>query len=192
MWLELWGAALATLGIFAMVRHARTRPSRAREHPLRKKILDFVLGREGVRLTDIWKATGVSRNTVKYHLMVLQRGGAVDARSQNKIHWYFPNGHSHDAEAKTLLMLRRHFETAALIHDQPGITQQELLDRLHMKRKVFREIANRLVAANLVKETRDLKWHRYFPLPRLERLFPHEGAADAENPPKPSNGGDQA
>lgn len=177
MWLEIATSTTTAFIVLAMVRHGRTRPDRAREHPLRGKILDFVLGQSGVRLTEIFRATGVSRNTAKYHLMLLHRGGAIDARTQNKIHWYFPNGHSHDAEAKTLLMLRRHYETAAVIHGEPGITQQDILSRLRMTRKVFREIANRLVAASLIRETRDQKWHRYYPLQRLQNLFSDDSEA---------------
>jgi predicted transcriptional regulator len=178
-------AAVSVFLVVAMTRQARTRPDRLLEHPVRLQIWDFLIGGTGARFTPIWKATGVSRTTIRHHLILMQRAGIVEGIGARAF-TYFPNGHSHDAEAKRVLERRRVYEVAAMIHQHPGITQQEIVDPLVMQRKVFREIADLLKAHDMIREERQGNRPRYHPLPRLKRCFP-SGSAQADG-----NGGSNA
>lgn len=172
VWLEiLAGFVLALALAFGMVRRAKTRGDQALKHPVRRRLVDRLLRRPGVRLHDLWKALGIQREKAQYHLFVLERAGAVESTPADGATRFFPAG-TQEMDAWAVLMRDGAFELAAFVARHPGARQWEIRERVGFTRKVFRDHANRLAREGLIRELREWRDLRYFPTSRLERVLP--------------------
>lgn len=172
MWLEiLCGIVLALAWAFGMVGRDKTRGDRVLEHPVRRRLLDRLRRRPGVRLHEVWKALGMPRETAEYHLYVLERGGAVKSTPAAGARRFFPAG-MREIDARAVLMIDGAYELAACVARHPGVRQWEIRKRMGWSRKVFRDYAELLAREGLITELREWRDRRYFPTSRLERVLP--------------------
>lgn len=148
-------------------------PKSVPEHPLRRRLLDLIRDRPGVRLSTLWRAIDVSRGTAQYHLEVLERTRKVEARRESKnLTRYFPPG-IEPRELVLLSILRRGrvLEFLREIGEQPGVTQTDLGKRLLTTRRILRRYADLLVQEELLYEVREAKVKRYFLTPHVRQLL---------------------
>jgi predicted transcriptional regulator len=173
LFLELVALAIssASVMLLGLARRTKGATEQAMRHPVRRSILDLIRRRPGSRLSTIWRAFTTNRGTAQYHLLVLERVGAVRAVRDGQATRYFPSDVGPGQLPGLALLLRgRVMEVARAVLEEPGISQRRLTKILPISRKVFREYADRLAEMGLVTEVRDAKVKRYFPTPRLGQM----------------------
>lgn len=189
MWSEFvaFVSGVGIVAFYSMVRREKTTPGRAAEHRLRGRLLQWIRGRPGIRLAELWRAAGAPRGTVQYHLLVLERAERVRSMREPRTRRYFPLEGGPPADVLAALLAGRILEMVALVLDHPGWCQQDFMRALKLRRKTVRRYADRLAAAQLVKEQRDQFRLRYFPTPRLKEVLPEvlgrEGPPATSDPP---------
>lgn len=164
------------------------------KHPLRRRLLDMVRRRPGVRMAEIWQTLEANRGTAKYHLLILERANAVEAVRTKRITRYFPSGVGPDERSLLALLLRgRVMELVRAITRNPGFSQRELTGSLAMSRKVFRRYVDLLIESRLLNEIHEPHLRRYYPTHRLDdalqRIAKRENTREvAETPEGPPGG----
>lgn len=134
--------------------------------------MDWIRRRPGIRLSGLWKELGANRGTAHYHLLVLERAGAVQALREGRSTRYFPPETPESELAPLALLLRgRVLEVAHLVLSAPGISQGDLTSALDISRRVFREYADLMTEMDLMDEVRDSRRKRYFPTAALAKLL---------------------
>lgn len=172
-WQALLGAVAASLVVFAMVRRDKTGPDQAMEHPIRRRLARLVKRRPGVRLSEMWRALGVARGTVEYHILILQRLGHVQtARDPGATRCFPPDIDAETLERISSLLRGRSLEIAAAVLQWPGMSQQSLRDALAMSPKVCRENLRVLIGAGLLVEQTRHRRKEYHPTNDLQDLLP--------------------
>lgn len=173
MWLEFLSAAALLIGLFGfgMVRRDKTSSKQATDQRLRSWLARLVGRKPGARLAALWRAAGVSRGSVTYHLNVLERVGIITVDREHGAARFYTSGDVVQ-QAPAIAVLRGGGVGALveLVLDNPGRCQVELAKVLGIGRKTFREYVDRLQAEDLVEERRDRTKRRYYPTPRLEEL----------------------
>jgi len=161
----------------------------AKNHPVRRRLLEIILRRPGVRLATLWKELDANRKTAKYHLMVLERAAIVAAFEAERVTRYFPARIGPEERPLVALLLRgRVLEMIHQVIRNPGISQIELRKALTMSRKVLRDYANLLVEKQLVTEVREPHSCRYFATARLEQVLGHVSQPSQEDEKTESRG----
>ena len=151
-----------------MVRRAKTAPENALRDPTRRKLLALILGAPGTRFATLCRTVGLNRGTLRYHLLVLERIGAIRTfRSEHLARYFPPNAESSDIRVTSFLLRGRVLEVVQAMVNQPGISQRELTKGLGLSRKVFRDYADELVQQGLVDEVWESRLRKYYATPRL-------------------------
>lgn len=150
------------------------RPSKpVNEHPVRRRLVDLILRRPGVRLATLWKELEANRKTTKYHLLILEEANIVTSFKAQQTLRFFPSGTPIDNQRAVSVLLRgRVLEMAQEIAKSPGIVQKELGKALRLSRRVMRVYVDLMVAQGLLDEVIDRKARRYYPTRRLRDLLP--------------------
>ena len=153
-------------------RGRRERPA-PEEHPLRRRLLNLIRRRPGVRLSALWKQLDANRKTTAYHLMILARANTIDAVMLDKQVRFFPTGLPlEERHVRSVLLRGRVLEMSQEIARNPGILQKDLGDALKISRKVMRRYVDLLVEQGLLKEVVDGHGRRYFATERLTQALP--------------------
>lgn len=166
----VWILGLVTF--YAMVRREKTSPARAADHSMRARLVEWIRGRPGIRLSELWRAAGAPRGTIKYHLLVLERAEKIRSVEEPHTSRYFPPDGGPPPDALSALLAGRILEMAKTLVDRPGLCQKEFADALGLQRKTVRHYATRLLEAKLVDAHRDQFRMRYFPTDRLLEVLP--------------------
>lgn len=141
-------------------------------HPVRKRMMDWIRRRPGIRLSGLWKELGANRGTAQYHLLVLERAGVIRTLREGRATRYFPvETPAADLPALALLLRGRVLEVARLLLESPGISQHDLTATLDISRRVFREYADLLKELDFIDEVRDARVKRYFPRSALSHFL---------------------
>lgn len=177
MWEQLiLGTGIAVSIVIGLTVRDETRGNKALEHPTRRRIFDTLRRRPGRRLHELWKALKINRETVRYHVLILERAGVVDNTRADGSPRFFPAGMD-DADAIAVLLRGHALDVVDEVTKNPGVTQGELVAILGIHRKTFRDYADRLLAHELIEEERRWREKRYYPTDRLERTLPIAQAA---------------
>lgn len=165
--------ALAGL-VLALSKRARKEKPPVDAHPLRKRLLNIIRRRPGVRLAALWKQLHANRKTTKYHLLILEQANTIHAVAREQQTRFFPAGVPLDERHKRSVLLRgRILEMSQEIALNPGVLQKDLGDALKISRKVMRHYADLLVEQGLLNEIVDGHGRRYFATDQLKQLLPN-------------------
>lgn len=145
-------------------RSATRRDSTALDHPLRRRILNYVNRRPGIRFLDLCMGLDLNRGTAAYHLYGLRKEGFLASCRLGRTHRYYPTNQPPVVRGlHSLLMVGRIIEVVSTVQRHPGLTQVDLIQQLRMSRKTFRNYVDRLTNEGIIEETKDAKRRRYFP-----------------------------
>lgn len=174
--MSAWELGVATVlaGVilgFARARNPK-RPIPTDAHPLRRRLIDLIRRKPGLRPSKLSDELDANRGTAKYHLIMLERAQLVHAVRAKRVTRYFPADLPPGERPLYALLLRgRVLEVASLIAKNPGISQRELTSTLGLSRKVFRRYADLLVERELLNEVREPHLRRYYATPGLESII---------------------
>ena len=131
----------------------------------RHNILNYIYANPGTTIARISDAQQIERGTVKYHLYKLESEGKIVFRKIGKFSRLFRNsGTFSDDEQKVIAHLHNQNSRAILllILDQPGITNQELTERLSIEKSAIHWHMDKFINDGLVSYNSDGKFKRYY------------------------------
>ncbi|HUR67893.1 MAG TPA: winged helix-turn-helix transcriptional regulator, partial [Candidatus Thermoplasmatota archaeon] len=132
----------------------------------RERLLDAIRAQPGLAVADLAEAARVPRNTVTYHLRVLEREGLVSSTRQGRNRLFFaPGSLPQRASADALATLRHEttFAVAKAIGASPGVDQKALCAQIGLSPSLAHWHADRLVATGLIDKRREGRFVRYYP-----------------------------
>lgn len=153
---------------FALVAALYTRIARERllDHGSRDLLLSTIRERPGLAVADLAKATGTPRNTVTYHLRVLEREGLVSSTRNGRNRLFFAPGSLEKRSSADALAALRHETSRAIAVEvgvQPGLDQQTLCQKFGLQPSLAHWHADRLVTSGIVEKRREGRRVRYYP-----------------------------
>ncbi|MHB8632841.1 MAG: helix-turn-helix domain-containing protein [Thermoplasmatota archaeon] len=147
--------------------------TRLLNNPLRAAILSEARRSPGVLQSELVRRLACPRATLRHHVTVLERAGIVSVVSYGQRSALFTAGLSRaQRDAWVVLQRGRTRDLARFLVECPGSTQGDVGASLGMSRKILRKYIDRLVALNLVLESRDAAPLRYHPTAELAGLVP--------------------
>jgi len=166
------GSAMAALwervrrfGWLALL-YSRIAKERLLDHASRERLLDAIRQKPGLAVADLAKETSLPRNTVTYHLRVLERERLASSTRNGRNRLFFaPGALPQRANADGFAALR-HETTLAMaraIGANPGVDQKGLCERVGLSPSLAHWHADRLVASGLVDKRREGRYVRYYP-----------------------------
>jgi predicted transcriptional regulator len=133
--------------------------------PTRRKIFDVVSARPGASARDIQRAAGLGWGETAYHLEQLSRAGVLRRERGRGRDFYFPASMNWE-DRRLLRALRSPAQRRLLLvlSRTPGLTLQELHDRLGLSVSTASFHLRQLLEAALVEAVRDGNVRRYRPV----------------------------
>lgn len=99
------------------------------DHPSRTRIYDYIVRTPGTDFTEIAKNTGISANTLRYHLAVLKWTNKVTLLQTSRNTRYFENSGRYPALEQKILKYLHNKPTRTLLQllsEQPDMTRMQL------------------------------------------------------------------
>ena len=131
----------------------------------RHNILNYVYSNPGATVAEVAQAQSIERGTVKYHLYKLESEGKVVLNRMGKYSRVFRNSHTYSDFEKTVIAHLQN-QTARsvllLILEQPGITNQEMSERLGVEKSAIHWHVDKFLRDGMVSFRRDGKFKRYY------------------------------
>jgi DNA-binding transcriptional ArsR family regulator len=135
----------------------RVRPGNVLEHPLRQALHGAIAADPGLDLSGCAAVTGANRETLRYHLALLVCCGKVREETRSGSVRFFPHDPALTPVRRALLHALRNESLAPMlreIRDAPGISRQELADRLGVAGPSVTRQVQRLIEEDLVESER--------------------------------------
>jgi len=142
------------------------------DHPERAAVYTSIVARPGIDLAGIALELGMNRETLRYHLDVLESNTRIVVMRDHGIVRYYENHGRYTLLERSVL---QHLwnptakQVLALVGARPGITQTEISTRLAVTAPTVRWYMNRFRADGLVIEQRDGRYTRYTVVPEVSR-----------------------
>lgn len=136
------------------------------DHGSRERLLDAIRDRPGLAVADLAKATSTPRNTVTYHLRVLEREGLVTSKRNGRNRLFFAPGAAERRMSDEAIAALRHETSRAMaveIGATPGLDQQALCQKFGLQPSLAHWHADRLVASGIAEKRREGRRVRYYP-----------------------------
>jgi predicted transcriptional regulator len=139
---------------------------------VRASIVDLLLNRRGVSLSQLCRERSLGWGTVQHHIHLLERAGLIYSVAHGRDRLYF-----HPSTDRNLSVMLAHLANrlsdglARAIAGSPGISQNKLCEQLQITRKAFRHRMNEMVRAGLVWEERRERRRLYWPTDLLKGLL---------------------
>lgn len=146
--------------------YSRIAKERLLDHASRERLLDAVRARPGLAVADLATTTGMPRNTVTYHMRVMEREGLVSSTRNGRNRLFFAPGSLPQRANADAFATLRHETTLAMaraIGADPGVDQKALCERVGVSPSLAHWHADRLVASGLVDKRREGRFVRYYP-----------------------------
>jgi predicted transcriptional regulator len=139
---------------------------------VRASIVDLLLGRRGVSLSQLCRERRLGWGTVQHHIHLLERAGLIYSVSHGRSRLYFHPSIDRNVSVYFAHLANKLSEglTQAIL-ENPGVSQNKLCLQLHVTRKAFRNRMNELVRAGLVWEERRARKRLYWPTDLLRKLL---------------------
>lgn len=154
--------------------------TRLLDQPTRRRILDTIKAKPGIKISNVCKETGAGWGTVKHHLHLLEKSGLVVSSSLGRDRLLFTADTPDDERrAQEALRQGRAESLAAAIAQKPGASQKQLCADVRMTRKIIRRYVEVLSEAGLIKEQRESRFQRYYPSAELAKRM---GLSEASVP----------
>lgn len=146
--------------------YSRIAKERLLDHGSRERLLATIRATPGLAVADIAERTGLPRNTVTYHLRVLERERLVSSTRNGRNRLFFAPGSIEKRDQADALATLRHETTLAMaraIGETPGVDQKQLCARVGVSPSLAHWHADRLVASGVVDKRREGRSVRYYP-----------------------------
>jgi predicted transcriptional regulator len=131
----------------------------------RHNILNYIYSNPGATVAEVAQKQSIERGTVKYHLYKLETEGKIVVNRMGKYSRIFRNSHAHsDFDKVVLAHLQNQTSRSVLllVLDQPGITNQEMAERLGLEKSAIHWHADKFLHDGLISYRQDGKFKRYF------------------------------
>ncbi len=154
--------------------YRRIRPGTVLEHPVREKLYAAIAADPGLDLAGCVSATGVHRETLRYHLCLLICTGKIAEETRNGSVRFFTPSAALTPVHRALLHLHRNPSLAPLldhIRDAPGISRLELAEVLGVAGPSVTRQVQRLIDEQLVESRRCGRFQRYWLTPECAGVF---------------------
>lgn len=161
--------------------YTRIAKERLLDHGSRERLLVAIRARPGIAVADLAEASASPRNTITYHLRVLEREGLVSSTKNGRNRLFFAPGSlppraavdvngpatspSRQQVVAAIATLRHEttFAVAKAVGANPGVDQKSLCTALGLSPSLAHWHADRLVASGLVDKRREGRSVRYYP-----------------------------
>ncbi len=164
----------------------RIRPGNVLEHPVRRSLYAAIATDPGLDLGGCVSATGVHRETLRYHLCLLTCSGKIVEETRNGSVRFFAHTAALTPVHRAVLHLHRNPSLAPMldhIRDAPGISRLELAERLGIAGPSVTRQVQRLIDEELVEPRRCGRFQRYWLTPQCAGVFATiEAAASFHDP----------
>jgi predicted transcriptional regulator len=131
----------------------------------RHNILNYIYSNPGATVAEVAQAQSIERGTVKYHLYKLESEGKIVLNRMGKYSRVFRNSHTYSDYEKTIIAHLQN-QTARsvllLILEHPGITNQEMTERLGIEKSAVHWHVDKFMRDGLIGFRRDGKYKRYY------------------------------
>ena len=167
-WYKLFFISSMAVGFFALVKalpFVLGKIDDLLKNENRHNILNYVYDNPGATVADVAEAQSIERGTVKYHLNKLESEGKIVLNRMGKYSRIFRNSHTYNDFEKTVLA---HLQNQTgrsvllLVLEHPGITNQELAERLGVEKSAIHWHVGKFLQDGLICYRRDGKFKRYF------------------------------
>ncbi|HWG91982.1 MAG TPA: winged helix-turn-helix transcriptional regulator, partial [Candidatus Thermoplasmatota archaeon] len=148
------GALVVLLGLLSLLR----RPENDLLVGTRRDVYELLKENPGLSAAEVAARTGLTHQTITYHLTVLTSSRLVVAQGRGARKFYFVNGSSFSPEERRLMSVikdRETMEVLKLVVDAPGLCKKDLAERLGVSRQTVNWHLSKLEEAGLVAETKD-------------------------------------
>jgi predicted transcriptional regulator len=131
----------------------------------RHNILNYVYSNPGATVAEVAQSQSIERGTAKYHLYKLETEGKIVLNRIGKYSRVFRNSNTYSDFKKTVLA---HLQNQTgrnvllLVLEQPGITNQELAERLGIEKSAIHWHVDKFMTDGLIVYRKDGKFKRYF------------------------------
>jgi len=139
----------------------------------RSAMMEYIGSNPGCILADLLKNTKINRGTARYHLYILLIERKVVQKKDGKLSYLFTNS-GRPLEKKQVygyIMNPLKKKILDLILIQPGISNKEIADRLHLKRNSVHWHLRQLLEAEMVVSRWDGRSMNYIILPDIENIM---------------------
>lgn len=153
--------------VFWLPLYARVAKDKVLDHGTRQELLDRLRASPGSCVAELQAASGVSLNTIRHHLRVMQANGVVTSVKQGRRRCFFPVDTGWSAEnrvAAAAISARAPRRVFRVIKSRPGIAQQELAAALGVTPTSIAFHARRLQEAGVVRAERTGRVLVYYPV----------------------------
>lgn len=136
------------------------------DHPARLHLLETVSREPGIILPVLVRRTGYARQSVVYHLRVLERAEAVAWVQRGRYRYYFVRNGRYVNRAKELVVTLRSPNTLALtvaVQRFPGLLLSELGNLVGRPPSALKRDLERLLRDGLVQGQAEARRVRYYP-----------------------------
>lgn len=164
----------------------RIRPGNVLEHPVRREVYAAIAADPGLDLAECVSATGVHRETLRYHLSLLVCSGKIVEETRNGSVRFFAHTAALTPVHRAVLHLHRNPSLAPMldhIRDAPGISRLELAERLGVAGPSVTRQVQRLIDEALVEPRRCGRFQRYWLTPECAGVFTTIEAAGSLHDP---------
>jgi predicted transcriptional regulator len=143
----------------------------------RTAIQEYIAKNPGCTLADLLKNTEINRGTARYHLYLLLIERKIVQKKDGKLSYLFTNG-GRPLEKKRVygyIMNPSKKEILNMILIQPGISNKEIAERLHLKRNTVHWHLQQLLEEEMVVSRWDGRSMNYILLPDVEGILREYG-----------------
>jgi len=154
-------------------------PKNVLDHPERAAVYAWIVEQPGIDISAIASALGMHRETLRYHLGMLESAMKIIVlRDRGIVRYYENHGRYTLLERKVLRHLRNPTGKAMLfvIAARPGITQSGIAEHFGITAPTVRWYIHRFRADGIVTEQREGKYTRYSLSPEVGGFVSSTGA----------------
>lgn len=166
--------------MFAYLGYRKIAQKNVLDNPTRDIIYKFIRKTPGTDFSEISRETGVSRNTLRYHLAILKLTNKVTVLNTSRNTRYFENSGRYSAMEKKVLKYLHNKPTRILLQlltDNPGLTRVQLETAVGISGAGVNWQMNRLSGDGLLLIKKAGRTARYElnteAIPFLEKYLPH-------------------
>lgn len=153
------------LKLFVLWAYSRVLPSAVPDHPVRARLLRMVCEDEGITASELTARLGIGWGAFTHHTVLLEKAGHLKSCTIGRSRHLFTAHAARNKPIRAVALLRHPAAQAALeaVVVKPGLSQQELAERLGVTPAGALWHARRLEDAGLVRRERIGRYVVYHP-----------------------------
>lgn len=165
------GYLIAFISFFKLVPIVLGQIKNINKYKKRRKIINYVLNTPGCTPSEISKDLNISRGSVRYQLKTLKDEEKLTLMSGGKFTRAFQNSNAFTNNEKTIILhLKGGTRKRILLNilENPGITNQEISEKLSLDKSTTHWHIKRLREDNIIYYEAEWKFTKYFINPAVE------------------------